>query len=246
MKEKGAGMAAHSGRLTGFRTGQSSGDASYATALPSDESQSVEHLRGWYRYLSIETLVGIFGNMATTLMTCLLAFAILRPQGLIPQEFDIAVVQSEFFAPAWGEFGRILFLFIAGAFLADTWLATVDCVSRIHLDALSAVWPGFKKQNQRNWYYAIVLLLALVTSITMQFERPGPLILISGVIGIFGTAIYSVGLILLNHRLINQQLPISMRTTRCGLIVFMFVTCFYFLLAALYLTAKVVNWAQGA
>ncbi|MFP6693636.1 MAG: Nramp family divalent metal transporter [Pirellulales bacterium] len=240
MKEKGAGMAAYSRRLSGFRAGETPPNATQP-ALPDHDPESQTRLKQWYRYVSIETLIGIVGNLATTLMTCLLAFALLHPEGLVPKGFDIAVVQSEFFAPTWGSFGRILFLFIAGTFLADTWLATVDCVSRIHLDALAAMWPGFEKRNQRNWYYAIVLLLALITSVTMQFDSPGPLILISGVIGIFGTVVYSVGLILLNYRLVNRQLPDGMRATRCGLFIFIGVTTFYFLLAALYLVAKIVN-----
>ena len=90
-------------------------------------------------------------------MTCLLAFALLHPEGKLPEGFEIAVVQSEFFAVTWGDVGRVLFLLVAGAFLADTWLATADCVSRIHLDALGSIWPKLATKDIRPWYFGLVI-----------------------------------------------------------------------------------------
>ena len=91
MREKGAGMASYAPRITGFRTGVEpirSGSA----ALPADEPEAPERLRQWYRYLSLETGIGILGNLITTLMMCLLALALLHPEGICPDQFEIAVV----------------------------------------------------------------------------------------------------------------------------------------------------------
>jgi hypothetical protein len=237
IKEKRVGMAAHTPRMTGFRDNKNPVHAADG-ALPENTPDAAPNLRAWYRYLSIETLVGILGNLATTLMMCLLAFAILRPQGLVPEGYQIAVVQAEFFASSWGNAGRLLFLFIAGAFLADTWLATVDCVARIHLDALGALSARFKRQDQRVWYYRIVIALAVITSVTMFFESPGPLILISAVIGFAGAVTYSTALIFLNHRHLKNQLPKDQRSGALSLTAITFVTICYFALATAYLYIK--------
>lgn len=166
---------------------------------------------------------------------CLLSFALLRPQGKLPQGFEIAVVQADFFAVAWGDTGRVLFLVIAGAFLADTWLATADCVSRVHLDAITTIWPKLGKENLRPWYYGTILLLAVLTSVTMYLERPGPLIIVSALIGFAGTVIYSTALIVLNHFHLPRQLAPRLRPGLLSLGSMIFVTSCYLVLAALYL-----------
>ncbi len=162
----------------------------------------------------------------------------MHPQGLVPEKFQLAVVQSEFFAASWGHAGRLLFLFIAGAFLADTWLATVDCVARIHLDALSSLWPGLARQDQRRWYYGIVLALAVITSVTMFFQQPGRLIIISAVIGFCGTVIYSTALIGLNHIYLRRRLDQPLHSGPASLVAIVLVTLCYFALAAAYLWVK--------
>ena len=238
IKEKGAGMAAHIEPIRGFRSGVAAIRAG-EPALPEDNAEAGPTLRRWYRYLRIETLVGIVGNLITTLLMCLLAFALLHPEGRAPEDFRIAVEQAEFFAVSWGNAGRLLFLFIAGAFLADTWLASADCVARIHLDALGTMFPRVARSNQRTGYYLLVIILAVITSITMYFNRPGPLIVVSAVIGFAGTVIYSCALIALNHFRINQHLPADMRSGRWPLAMIAFVTLCYLALATAYV------WVQG-
>ena len=230
-------MASYMTPMTGFRGHRVAPQASQG-ALPTSDRESTLRLKSWYRYLALETWIGILGNLATTLMTCLLALVLLHPEGKLPEHFEIAVVQSQFFAISWGDAGRLLFLFIAGAFLADTWLATVDCVSRIHLDALQSIWPNFSKRNQRSWYYGIVLSLAAITSLTMYLEAPGPLILLSAVIGVFGTVFYSFGLILLNHVVLRKQLPAAQKSSRWSMALLIFVALCYLALASGYLLVK--------
>jgi Mn2+/Fe2+ NRAMP family transporter len=204
-------------------------------ALPDESAENPGRLRSWYRSLALETWIGILGNLATTLMTCLLAFALLHPRGLLPDKYDIAVVQSDFFAASWGAPGRILFLIIAASFLADTWLATVDGVARVHLDVLGAVWPGFERRDQRKWYRGLVLGLAAITSLTMYWSEPGPLIVISAVIGFVGTVLYCVGLIFLNHRHLRRQLSPPLRSKPPAIAAICAVTLCYLVLAGVYL-----------
>jgi hypothetical protein len=151
-------------------------------------------------------------------------------------------VQSRFFEVSWGWWGKILFLIVAAAFLSDTWLATVDAVSRIHTDCVYGFFPASRKIPVRSWYLFFLLLLTAVTSVTILLDEPGPLILLSAVIGFAGTVLYSIALIFLNHVYLPRHLPAAARPGRLNL-VFLCVSCAaYGVLAIAYVltVAKVI------
>jgi len=206
LRDKGSGMAAHNGRITGLITGRAE-TASVSGSLPQDTGEDATRWRAWERYLRTDTLIGILGNLATTMMTCLLAYALLFPQGLLPKDYELAVVQSEFFAASLGETGRVLFLVVAAAFLADTWLATADAVARTQADIVQALFPAARRYSQRRWYFLFICVLTAVTGLTMLADQPGTLILLSAVIGFIGTVTFPVALYLLNYRLLPAHLP---------------------------------------
>src|SRR5437879_4964762 len=161
-RDKGSGMAHYMGRLTGPITGKAEAIPAYGFTPGHDEG--LAHVGRWRRYLFWEISICIGGNLLTTLMTCLLAYALLFPKGLLPQGYELAVVQSRFFEVSWGVLGRFLFLIIAAAFLSDTWLATVDAVSRIHTDCLFAFFPKSQSISVRTWYLIFLFLLSAITS----------------------------------------------------------------------------------
>src|SRR5207249_3125863 len=153
-----------------------------ASGFTPGHDEGLAYVRCWRRYLFWDISIGIGGNLLTTLMTCLLAYALLFPKGLLPQHYELAVVQSRFFEVSWGWIGRVLFLVVAAAFLSDTWLATVDAVSRIHTDSVYAFFPAARKVPVRSWYLIFLFLLTAITSVTVLLHEPGPLILLSAVI----------------------------------------------------------------
>ena len=206
LRDKGSGMAAHVGRITGPRSDRTEPVPTDGW-LPADDGETRARWMQWRRYLGADALIGIGGNLATTLMTCLLAWALLFPQGLLPQDYDIAVVQSRFFEVSWGPIGRIVFLVVAAAFLTDTWLATADGVSRMQADIVHTLYPASRRLELRTWYFIFLGLLTVVTCFTMLLDAPGPLILISAVIGFIGTVIFPAALYRLNYRHLAALLP---------------------------------------
>ena len=206
LRDKGSGMATHGGRITGPVTGRAE-TISVDGCLPEDHPRDRDHWVRWRRYLRADALTGILGNLFTTMLTCLLAYALLFPHGLLPHDYELAVVQSRFFEVGWGAAGRIAFLIVAAAFLADTWLATADGVSRMQADILCTLFPQAQRFGIRRWYYVVLALLTVITSLTMLLEAPGPLILLSAVIGFVGTVIFPPALYLLNHRYLASGLP---------------------------------------
>ncbi|MFZ5862035.1 MAG: Nramp family divalent metal transporter [Nitrospirota bacterium] len=200
LRDKGSAMAAHVGRITGPLAGKPEAIPADG-ALPVDSPEGAARWATWRRYLSVDALIGIGGNLATTLMTCLLAYALLFPNGLLPQDYELAVVQARFFEVSWGAFGRVLFLLVAAAFLTDTWMATADAVSRIQADIVYTLFPRARRLEVRQWYYVFLGVLTVITSLTMLVAAPGPLILTSAVIGFVGTVIFPVALFALNRKL---------------------------------------------
>lgn len=234
LHDKGSGMAAHNVRLTGLMN--KTDEITVLTGnIPEESTQNAVRWKQWLKYLRIDAIIGISGNILTTLMTCLLAYALLFPNGLLPQDYNLAVVQASFFEVAWGQFGRILFLVVAGAFLADTWLATVDAVARIQAEILHIIFPGSRRWSLKFLYYIIVCVLTLITCITMLFEAPGPLILLSAVIGFCGTVIFPVALYLLNYRLVPASTPAFIKPARGSAWLLWLSFCAYLILALLYI-----------
>jgi len=233
IRDKGSGMAHYMGRLTGPITGKP--EAIPTSGFTPGNDEGLAHVGRWRRFLFWDVSIGIGGNLLTTLMTCLLAYTLLFPKELLPQGYDLAVVQSRFFEVSWGWLGRMLFLIVAAAFLSDTWLATVDAVARIHTDCLYAFFPRSQNISVRSWYLIFLLLLTAITAATMGAAEPGPLILLSAVIGFLGTVIFSVALIFLNHVYLPRHLPAAARPGRVNL-VFLCISCAaYALLAIAYL-----------
>jgi hypothetical protein len=232
LRDKGSGMAHYMGRLTGPITGKPEAIPD-AGSLPTND-EGLANITDWHRFMFWDIGIGVVGNLVTTLFTCLLAYALLFPKGLLPQGYEIAVVQSRFFEASWGAWGRIFFLIIAAAFLSDTWLATADAVSRTHTDCVYGFFPSTHRIAYRKWYLIFLLLLTVITGVTVQLDEPGTLILISAVIGFVGTVIYSVALILLNHVFLPRYLPSAAMPSKLSLF-FMIVSCTaYFVLATLY------------
>jgi len=234
MRDKGNAMADHMGRITGLITGKLEAITSDGN-LPDASPESSQRWNYWRRYLAVDSLTGICGNLLTTLMTCLLAYALLFPKGLLPNEYELAVVQSRFFEVSWGYTGRILFLIVAAAFLTDTWLATADAVSRMQADIVHILFPKSRRFELRHWYYFFLGVLTVITSFTMLLDAPGPLILTSAVIGFIGTVIFPVALYLLNHRMLAPNLPLWARPRKISLCLLAVSFLAYLTLAVAYL-----------
>ncbi|NIO07089.1 MAG: hypothetical protein GTO40_03505 [Deltaproteobacteria bacterium] len=237
IRDKGIGLAQHIGRITGPITGKP--EVIPASGYLPEEDATLTELPKWRRYLYCDISLGIGGNILTTLMTCLLAYALLFPKGLIPDNYELAVVQSRFFEVSWGPIGRVLFLVVAAAFLSDTWLATVDGVSRIHTDFIYGFFPRAQRIPVRSWYLFFVLLLSVVTAITVQLNAPGPLILLSAVIGFVGTVLFSVALVVLNHYVLPPHLPKAARPGKLSLCLIVLSCVAYLVLACAYLLSLV-------
>ncbi len=232
LREKGVGMAARHivkpDHLEGW-------------TMPKSEDPGAP-LKQWRRFLWVDSGIGVVGNLLTTLMTCLLAYALLFPEGMLPEKYQIAVVQAKFFEVQWGHWGRMLFLFVSAAFLADTWLTTIDAVCRINTDMVRQLFPSSRGKDTRYWYHRFLYLFTGITLVTMLLDAPGRLIQFSAVVGFAGTVVFSGAVLILNHRALpkwGHPANAPGRTAGLGL---GFACCTYFMLAICYLGVQLKLW----
>ncbi|MGQ0443097.1 MAG: hypothetical protein ACT4OH_06570, partial [Methylophilaceae bacterium] len=131
-----------------------------------------------------------------------------------------------------------LFLLVAAAFLADTWLATADALSRAQADIIHTLFPKARYYTMRQWYFWVFALLAVVTSFTMTLDTPGSLILLTAVIGFAGTVIFPIALYLLNHRLLAPALPTWARPSALSALLLAVSFLIYLSLAIIFIVVK--------
>jgi len=189
----------------------------------------------WIKALIIDSGTGIIGNIITTFMTCLLAFAILHPRGLFPEGYKIAVVQSEFFRGWFGELGVKIFLFSSALFLIDTWVGTADTVAKINVDVISY----FRKVDEKKLYKTFLYLITLITCATLPIAPPGELIVISAMIGFFGMCIFSVATLILNHFFLAKKLPKKAKPSALSLLLMLITSIRYSSLSISYTILKI-------
>ena len=103
---------------------------------------------------------------------------------------------------------------------------------------MQVLFPASRRVSQRRLYYIFLAVLTVVTCLTMLAEAPGPLILLSAVIGFAGTVIFPVALYFLNHRLLPASLPGWAKPKRSGGYWLALSFIAYAVLAVLYLYAR--------
>jgi Mn2+/Fe2+ NRAMP family transporter len=192
----------------------------------------------WRRFLLADTGIGIVGNLLTTLMTCFLAYAVLFPKGIVPDQWRLAAEQARFFEVSWGSAGRALFLVIAAAFLCDTWLSTADAVAKVHVEMLRFYFFREQPVDERRWYRWMIVALTLITGATMWMQEPGPLIVTTALIGFVGTVSFTIALIVFIHGPFKRALPQPLKPGKVSLVALTISAGAYAGLAVAYLKMK--------
>lgn len=197
--------------------------------------------RRWNHALVVDAGIGIAGNWLTTLMTCFLAYAILLPGGAVPDDWRIASEQARFFEVAWGAVGRSIFLVVAAAFLCDTWLSTADAVAKVHVEMIRFFFLRGREIDERRAYRRMVVALTAVTALTMFSGEPGPLIVLSALIGFVGTLAFVVALLVLVHGRLAAALPAELRPGRASFVLLLGSAATYGALALAYLWTRLAG-----
>ena len=148
-----------------------------------DQSDAwTQRAKGWLRVMQWDAWGSMLVYTFCTVAFYLLGASVLGRSGLVPEGSAMIETLSSMYAPVFGEWARIIFLFGAVAVLFSTFFVALAGQGRMTVDAL--VVSGFLKENdkkrQRAINFTAILFPALSVICYVFFPQPVALILISG------------------------------------------------------------------
>jgi len=178
VREKGYGMASEVPKLV--RKSGSMEEPVIIGWKPSTDPESIRRWRIWLKIAQTD-LWGIYLPMGLigSLIFMYCATWLLKPAGLVPAGYKLAVVQAEFFRRFFGEFGAMVYLFLAMVVLWSTAVGNMDSYNRIVASALRVNFPFLRKVSEyKLWSILVVLYFLLMIPAMVGVKQPEILLLI--------------------------------------------------------------------
>lgn len=214
-RDKNFGMGAYVEDITNPVTGRTVSISPIGMTFEPN-ARNLSRWRAWMRYVRVDQGVVFLGlGFVTLFLLSINAYAVLRPQGLVPDGLNVAVAQANIFGAAWGQFGYKLFLAMSALMLFSVMWTVIDAFARmvsdiIHTNArvgsLTGVFRPFRRTSLHVLYYATITGVIIIGALLVNREQPLTLLVISGVLGGFTMALYTPLLIFLNNRRLDPAL----------------------------------------
>jgi hypothetical protein len=208
IRDKGFGMGKYVPRIASPVTGKP--EAAPSTGFifePTDEHMS--RWRGWWRFANREQLYTfVLITFLTILFTSLLAYSTVYGKPNLENNIGFLQTEGEELKSSVGSWFGILFWVIGAFSLFAAALGIVDYTSRLVADVLRTSYVRQAKES--TLYFGVVWVLVLVGCVVMLagFAQPLILLVISACVGGLMMFIYSGLLILLNRKVLPQQIRI--------------------------------------
>ncbi|MEA5602355.1 Nramp family divalent metal transporter [Nostoc sp. UHCC 0252] len=172
-------------------------------------------LRGWLNLMTISNTLAVVGALLAALSFLILGGELLRPQGLVPKENQVAETLGSLLGDLWGPFGFWFMVAIVFITFCSTVLSVEDGFGRMFADGTQILLQGFgvrgrwtnEKFLQR--VYIVVLLVALPIAVYLFFGEPVALLQTAGGIEAAHIPIVTGLTLYLNHRMLPKELQPS-------------------------------------
>jgi len=244
-RDKQAGMGKYVGRITNPITGKAEAMTAVGCAFK-PSAQNLKNWKKWMRYIRVDQgAIFWFLGLFTLVLLSLNAYAVLKPQGLVPEGLDIAVVQANIFGQKLGIVGYKIFLTMAFLMLFSVMWIVFDAFTRMLSDILYVncrVGP-FKKYLSKvqkfslnHLYYVLITGLVVIGAILLPFQQPLTFLVVSSVLGGLCMAIYTPVLIYLNNFRLAKELRPSWFTNLAMIFTSLFYAFFSVTVIAKYLS----------
>lgn len=232
-RDKDFGMGAFASNITNPITGKPQAVDPVGAQVEVNSSTELMKWRGWMRFVKVDQGV-IFGLLGfiTLFLLAVNAYAVLKPQGSVPEGTSVAVAQASIFAEQWGSTGFYLYLVMAFLMLFSVMWTVIDAVSRIVSDILatgskygplSGLLARLEKVGVHKLYYGVVTLVVLVGAVLLPLKQPLPWLVTAGVLGGLSMFLYTPFLLYLN----NKHLPKALRPSWGINVLMVLITVFY-------------------
>ncbi|HEV7649230.1 MAG TPA: Nramp family divalent metal transporter [Actinophytocola sp.] len=208
IRDKGFGMGKYVPRIKSPVTGEP--EAAPSTGFifePTDEH--LGRWRAWWRFANREQLYTfVLITFLTILFTSLLSYSTVYGRDDVANDIGFLQVEgNQLSAAVGGWFGT--FFWIVGAFsLFAAALGIVDYTSRMVADVVKTSYAGKAKESMLYFFvvWALVLVGCVITLV--GFAQPLVLLVISASVGGVMMFIYSILLLVLNRRVLPDQIKI--------------------------------------
>lgn len=212
------------------------GAASLKQEQPLDFNQisheQIKRLQGWVTLMSLSNTLAVVGALLAALAFLILGGELLRPQGLVPKEQQVAEILGSLLGDIWGPFGFWFMVAIVFITFCSTTLSVQDGFGRMFADGTQILLQGFGVQGR--WtnekflqrFYIIVLLTVLPIAIYLIFGKPVSLLKIAGGIEAAHIPIVTGLTLYVNHRMLPKELRPSKFIWGGTVIAGIFFACF--------------------
>ncbi|MCC5638823.1 Nramp family divalent metal transporter [Nostoc sp. CHAB 5844] len=176
----------------------------------SDEERT--YLRGWLRQMTLSNTLAVAGALLIALAFLILGTQLLKPEGLVPEENQVAQTLGQLLGNIWGPFGfwfMIVAIFIT---FCSTTLSDQDGFGRMFANGTRIILQGFNQRGRwtnETWLkrvYIVVLLAILPIAVYLTFGEPVSLLQLAGIIEAAHIPIVTGLTLYLNHRLLPPDL----------------------------------------
>ncbi len=171
-----------------------------------------QKLRGWVSLMTLSNTLAVVGALLAALSFLILGGELLRPQGLVPQENQVAETLGHLLGNIWGPFGFWFMVAIVFITFCSTVLSVEDGFGRMFADGTQILLQGFGIQgrwtNEKFWqrFYILVLLVALPIAVYLFFGEPVGLLQTAGAIEAAHIPVVTGLTLYLNHRMLPEEL----------------------------------------
>jgi hypothetical protein len=209
IRDKGYGMGAYVPRIVSPVTGKP--EAAPSTGFIFEPTE--EHLsrwRTWWRFANREQLYTfVLITFLSIMFTSLLAYSTVFGRSDLPDDIGFLRVEGDQLAATVGSWFGPFFWFIGAFALFAAALGIVDYTSRLTADVIKTSYAPRAKES--TLYFGLVWGLVLLGCVILLagFAQPLVLLVISACVGGVMMVIYSALLILLNRRVLPEQIRIK-------------------------------------
>lgn len=181
----------------------------YPKELPTDDRH---RLKQWLSMMTISNTLAVVGALLIALAFLVLGAELLRPEGLVPQENQIAETLGRLLGDVWGNWGYWFMIIAVFVTFCSTTLSVEDGFSRMFADGTNILLRGFGVTAQ--WtneqflrrFYLIVMLAILPIGVFLIFGKPVGLLQTAGAIEAAHIPIVTGLTLYLNHRILPKDL----------------------------------------
>ena len=220
IKEKGYGIAKDSGGVNVMKLNKS----------------EVGQLKKWIRQMTLDSTVAVGGTLVITLSFLILGTELLKPEGLVPKENEVAKTLGNMLGQLWGPVG--FWFMITAVFVGfwDTVLSDQDGFGRMFSGGTNILLKRVKKsglitEKKLRRFFVLIVVTLLPILLYLWLGEPVELLKIAGAIEACHIPFVVVLILYLNHK----SLPAGLKPSKLSFSFTVVAGLFFLLFASIYI-----------